>query len=340
MTGAVDDRQEQWHRLTCKMVLLSLADPERAAEPDGRLGFREVIAMFADPKPPTAFDIHRELVRTRQEAEWNNLLVAGISDTLSSIHDEIAQVRRANAEALAIQQELLNREVIQGRLEEFIYQIEKMVTEFEGPDCEAVPSTRYFLLTGVLKTIQTEGISTAVIRGRDNKATFEAVVRRARTVAKTLEGDPEVREALAWAAQERKRLADKKAAEEEEQRQREQEEQKRRREREAERAKQRKADRVRLAELQAKLADLNRQGGRLPFGEWYSKSFRWAIDLGSPASLLVQGLLWLAYGFVWIPCWYAVHVMTAGGKMPPDLQAEIGTVKEEIRKLEAGLQSR
>jgi hypothetical protein len=81
---------------------------------------------------PTQYDYYRELVKTRQGIEWNTLLVAEVANSLQSIHDEIEAVRRTTTAAMAIQQELLNREMIQAKLEEFIYQAERMVDEFAG----------------------------------------------------------------------------------------------------------------------------------------------------------------------------------------------------------------
>ena len=127
---------------------------------------------------PTQYDYYRELVKTRRGMEWNNLLVAEVANSLHSIHDEIAEVRRHTTAAMAIQQELLNRELIQAKLEEFIYQAERMVDEFENANGSIDLSTQYYLLTGLLETIKDQGISTVFIRGRDNKAAFDMVVGR------------------------------------------------------------------------------------------------------------------------------------------------------------------
>jgi hypothetical protein len=98
---------------------------------------------------------------------------------MGSIHSEVAQAKQQQAEALAIQQELLARERLQTRLEEMIYQTEKLVAECSKGDSDTPASTWYFLLDGVLRQIEQDGIATPVIKGRDNKAAFERVVREA-----------------------------------------------------------------------------------------------------------------------------------------------------------------
>ena len=275
-------------------------------------------------RQPTIFDTHRELVRTRQEAEWNNLLLIGISGSLSSIHDEIAAARETNEEALAIQQELLTREVMQAKLEEFIYQTEKMVTEFDKPGTDAAPSTRYFLLIGILKTIQAEGISTAVIRGRDNKAAFDAVVRRASGMVKALEGHEEVQQALAWADEERKREEEKRkrlaqmkklAREQDEQARRARAEEKERvRRQQAEEVAQAERDRqAQIGGLVRRIEALKASKKKLPFAEWHKNKFPFLKGVQPPVwHLLVIGLWWLpGCGMVWIPVWYWLEARAA-----------------------------
>ena len=159
-------------------------------------------------RQPTAFDTHREMVKTRKATEASNELLGGISASLSSVHEEMQAVRNANQKSLAIQQDMLERDVMQARLEELIYKADQMVAEFERPDTEAIPSSRYFLLTGLLEAVQEEGISTAVVRGRDNKAALDQVLKRASLLVRSLAEHEEVKEAVAWAAVEnQKRLA-------------------------------------------------------------------------------------------------------------------------------------
>jgi hypothetical protein len=297
------------------------------------------MTMFSQ-KPPTSFDFYRELVKTRQGVEWNNLLLGGISDSLFSIHAEIAQVRQMNAEALAIQQELLNREIIQSKLEEFIFQMEKMVNEFNQPGDSPVPSTRYFLLTGVLKTIREQGISTAIVRGRDNKAAFDKCANEAMSLLKRLHDEPEVKAALAWAKEEQKRLEDqrqkqeeerKKQAEEKVKRQREEEEERerRKREREAEEEENKREREARIAPLRKKIAMLEASKQKLGFSSWYKEVFK-------DKNLVIQILLWgFAGGWCWIPIWYWFAASDYDQKMNPQANEEIKGLQQQIRSIEA-----
>ena len=219
-------------------------------------------------RQPTAFDMHRELVRTRNASEASNELLGGISESLSSIHVEMETVRKANQKSLAIQQEMLDRDIIQGRLEEFIYKADQMVTDFERPETDAIPSSRYFLLTGLLEAVQTEGISTAVVRGRDNKAALDQMLKRASLLVRSLADDEEVKEALAWAAEENK----KRLALEEQARKQQALLEDAARRKELEAAREQRAGERR--ELKAKLAELNATGLKAKgFIEWYKGTF-------------------------------------------------------------------
>jgi len=293
--------------------------------------------MFSQ-QPPTSFDFHRELVKTRQGIEWNTMLLTDISGSLFSIHAEIAQVRQLNTEALAIQQELLNRETIQGKLEEFIYQIEKMVKEFQQPGNSPVPSTRYFLLTGVLKTIRDQGISTAIVRGRDNKAAFDKCANEAMSLLKRLHDDPEVKAALAWAKAEQKRLEDQKKKQEDEQRrqaeekarqQREEAEERERRkkEREAQEEEKKREREAKIAPLRKRIELLDAKKQRLGFLPWYKEAFK-------GKGMFVQILLWFCAGWIWIPIWYLIAAKEYDEKMNPEINQQINAIKLQIREIE------
>ncbi len=133
-------------------------------------------------------------------------LLAQMSGSMDGIHAEMANVRQQQSEALAIQQELLNREQIQSHLEEFIFQAEKLVAECSKTTTDIPPSSRYFLLMGVLGKIEDDGIGTPIIKGRDNKSAFEKVVNDTKGLTQRLLKDPEVQDAIKWAEAERKRL--------------------------------------------------------------------------------------------------------------------------------------
>ena len=133
-------------------------------------------------------------------------LLAKMSGSMDGIHAEMANVRQQQSEALAIQQELLNREQIQSHLEEFIFQAEKLVAECSKTTTDIPASSRYFLLMGVLGKIEDDGIGTPIIKGRDNKSAFEKVVNDTKGLTQRLLKDPEVQDAIKWAEAERKRL--------------------------------------------------------------------------------------------------------------------------------------
>jgi len=154
----------------------------------------------------------REIARQQATANtWNMIqtgVMAGQLAVQSAIHGQMEQVKRQTADTLAIQQELLNREQLQQNLEEFIFQTEKLVTEFSSKS-EAPASTRYFLLQSVLAQVEEDGIDTAMIRGRDNKAAFERAMASVNRLVAELLKDPEVQQATKWAEKEAAKQAEK-----------------------------------------------------------------------------------------------------------------------------------
>ncbi len=132
-------------------------------------------------------------------------LLAQMSGSMDGIHAEMAHARQQQSEALAIQQELLNREQIQSHLEEFIFQAEKLVAECSKTTTDIPASSRYFLLKGVLGKIKEDGIGTPIIKGRDNKSAFEKVIQDTKDLTQKLLSHPDVQEALEWAEAERLR---------------------------------------------------------------------------------------------------------------------------------------
>jgi hypothetical protein len=176
----------------------------------------------------TQYDHYRELAGMRQGVWENNALVYEVGRvvdevgrSLESIHNNIEMVRRTTSAALMVQQELLNRENLQSVLEEFTYQAEKMLDNFEVANDESTdPSTRYYILTGLLDSIKDSGISTAVIRGRDNKAAFDKVVDRGTELQQKLLSDKEVKQAIQWVENEKQRKAEEERRVVEQERQR------------------------------------------------------------------------------------------------------------------------
>lgn len=100
-------------------------------------------------------------------------LLIKMSATMDYIHAEIINIRRQQAEALAIQQELLGRERLQAFLEELIHQAQKLISECSVRNTSLAPDARYFLVTTLLAYVEDKGIGTPIIRGRDNKAAFD-----------------------------------------------------------------------------------------------------------------------------------------------------------------------
>lgn len=135
-------------------------------------------------------------------------LLANMTESLGAIHEQVAQARGLQAEALALQQEMLAREQLQAHLEEFVYQAEKLVAECHKQNTDLPPSSRFHLLNGVLQQIEQDGIATAIIRGRDNKAAFDRVLKDVQQLHKNLLNHPEVTEAIAWAAKINKQRAE------------------------------------------------------------------------------------------------------------------------------------
>ena len=161
--------------------------------------------------PDNQAEALREIARQQANANtWNMVqtgVMAGQLAALSNIHGQMEEVKQQNENALAIQQEFLNREQLQQHIEEFIFQTEKLVEQFSAKS-DVPASTRYFLLQSVVVQVEQDGIDTATIRGRDNKAAFEKTMAAVRRLVALLLKDPEVQDAIKWAKkQEAKRAA-------------------------------------------------------------------------------------------------------------------------------------
>lgn len=143
---------------------------------------------------------HQAALKSLQLQALQTGLLAQMSNSLGAIHEEVARARADQAEALALQQQMLAREELQSHLEEFIYQSEKLVAACRNPKTDMPPSTRYYLLDGVVQQVEQDGIATAIIRGRENKAAFERVFAEVQQLRSVLKSDPEVKAALVWAA--------------------------------------------------------------------------------------------------------------------------------------------
>ncbi len=243
---------------------------------------------------------YQELARIRAASE-NNLafqtiqtgVLTSLNGVMGSIHSEMAEVRQLHAEGLAAQQELLQREALQDRIEEFLYQAEKLVEKCSSRDTDIPYSSRYFLLQGVIHSVHHEGISTAIIKGRENKKAFDDVVAKINKMLSKLSEIAEVKEAIEWAeAENRRAIAERNRVNRERGRQQ-----------------------LLLQKYNSKVFELQQE--KLPalnFGIWYSnrlRNFREIPVLGMmfvfpPTSLLLQVIAWALYGFFWIPIAYAL----------------------------------
>ena len=76
-----------------------------------------------------------------------------ISHTMDALLSEMESIRQTQAQGLALQQAMLAREVFQDKMEEFVYQFQKMVAEFQRPQSEYPPPTQYYLLDGLFEQI-------------------------------------------------------------------------------------------------------------------------------------------------------------------------------------------
>lgn len=205
-------------------------------------------------------DMYREMAHTRAAAQASVAfqalqtgLLSQMSDSMNAVHAEMANVRRQQGVALAIQQELLNREQIQSYLEEFIFQAEKLVAECSKTTTDIPPSSRYFTMMSVLGKIQEDGIGTPIIKGRDNKAAFEKVVTETKGLTQKLLKDPEVQEAIEWAEAEQTR--------------REQQLEADHKRLETERVRAERERQENIKKLEQKLGSLQRQLKTISFGE-------------------------------------------------------------------------
>ncbi len=139
------------------------------------------------------------------------LTLSGIGSSMAWLISEVNELRHTHTAALALQQEILHRKVLQVNLEEFIYQLRKVIASFLDPSDLCPPVSRALLTRGLLLSIKNSGISTSVIRGIENKEAFDKCLDDAKNLYRQLCHDPEVRKAIAREeATERKQLEEDK----------------------------------------------------------------------------------------------------------------------------------
>ena len=115
-----------------------------------------------------------------------------VTQLTDALINELAAIGETLTDSLAVQQELLNREVFQSNIEEFIYQLEKSVQEAEYSKSGESPVTYFFRLSYFLHTVDQEQINTSIIKGRENKAAFDRAVSTALKLCNSLRTNGEV----------------------------------------------------------------------------------------------------------------------------------------------------
>ena len=271
---------------------------------------------FSRPNTETQYDQNQRIIHELKVQKGlmcvQTALEATMANSLNNIQTEMNDLRRQNLEGLAIQQEILRREQLQGQLEEFVYNAQKIVACFSAPNCDEPLASRYFTLKGIIGTVQQNGIGTAIIRGRDNKAAFDHVVSEVQRISTALEQEPEVKEAVAWIKAEEKRIEAK--------------QQKERDRIEAEQKKQQIL--ARLKELQS--------SKNITFGGWYKRYIHSKLPKGF-IGIWIQVLLWGLYGFVWIPpLWISGYLLVRLGVLKANTEAtdrQIAILTEQLRQL-------
>jgi hypothetical protein len=202
---------------------------------------------------------------------------------------QLSDIRRQNADALAMHQEMLAKEELQAQLEEFIYASQKMLDGFDDPSCDVAPVARYVQTRTIVENVDDWGLDTSIIRGRENKAAFERMLQQAKTSVRRLEStSKEVQDALAWAEAESKRI-------------------------EIEEAKTAEKKKLLRDEIEKKIAELTKHRRLVSPDEWYSLCVTDRIDAmvidGEGISgeivkwvkLIAQAFLWIGLGYLWIP---------------------------------------
>ena len=279
----------------------------------------------------TQFDNYQSMLKEQKFQselmfDQSNIMLQ-IGESLNGLQDEMYAIRELNLQGLAIQQEMLNRERLQSCMEEFIYNTQKMISVFNDTACEHSQSGKYFSLKGILETVQQLSLGTALVRGRENKAAFEATMNDVRKLTILLEKDSEVQEAISWTKMEQKRIND-------EQRKQKAEQDRIGAEKESLRKKLLKD----IEELEAKIEPLK-------FLDWYRETFDNYLNRKPPFDRLefLSSLppflshVFLCFcpgcGFLWMPFMYFKAMKKYGMKMNAPIILEISKVRQEISEI-------
>lgn len=250
----------------------------------------------------TQLDIYYELERSRlsassglaqldEQLQRANLGLTEVREGLNNVQDELEGIRRNQRASLALQQEILNRDKLQALIEELIYSAEKML-QGVAADSSVAPSTKFFIVAGLISSVDQNGIATPVIRGLDNKARFDNALAKAKNIANSLKEHPEVKAAIEWVTAERAKQDKvrvegeaKKAAEDQ---------------RKA--TQQKKAAAEALALIKSQITELE---GKKLLGivAWNQQVFSFLRPVPKPVRWPIQALLWMAFYWALFPAY-------------------------------------
>jgi hypothetical protein len=124
-----------------------------------------------------------------------NLQMHEVNRELTAIRGEVDGLRTLAEASLTLQQAALNQDKLQGDLEEFIYQFEKTLSYTVG-NKNLSEYSQYEVLSGVLKKIKSSKITTAIIRGVQNKQMYDRCLDLASRHLESLATTVEVKYAL------------------------------------------------------------------------------------------------------------------------------------------------
>jgi hypothetical protein len=276
----------------------------------------------------TQFDDYQDMLN-QQRLQTNIMFqqtatMGHISDSLSGLQGEMADIRKLNLRGLAIQQEMLQRDQLQSQMEEFIYNTQKIVDEFSSSSCEEAPSVKFFSLKGIIETVLELGIGTALIRGRENKAAFESTMSEVRRLALLLERDPDVSEAIAWTKQEQKRIA----LEEQKQKERIALEDQKQKEKLDRIAAEKEIRRIELVQLLEQLIE-DRKSMTIRWKEWYEDKIIQRFP-NKYIRLILVNPLFPPYGIIWILIWFLNCKLHSEMELKPTIDKEILDLKHKI----------
>lgn len=286
-------------------------------------------------------DFQKQVLKHERFRSTMSGLQTGMSvlQTAAAAHmsRQLAEMRQQNADALAMQQQSMEREQLQAEIEEFVYSTQKILDSYDEPNCNVGVVERFVGIGQLLNSVNEWGLGTPMIRGRENKAAFEKMLRHAEESYARLEQEPEVKKAIAQANAEQARLEQEQEA--------------------------------RLAKVAARKSEIERQIGTLSQQRWTlgKDDFFRQNDVDQDienvlnghglfgkflrfSDWFTHGFVWLLYGFVWIPIafvlrkdrtldarqWYRLnissHLEATNRKIVPPIVRWFWTTKYEAEK--------